>query len=125
MPSKTKEKLFSVTKKNLTLEYFNGTGKGGQHRNKHANCCRCKHPPSKAVGVCQEHRSKEQNTKEAFRRMADSVLFRKWIKIEVARTTGMLDEINEIVDKEIERVKVEVKEEGKWTQIDPNLLEGN
>lgn len=28
---KNREKLFSVTKKDLVFEYFSGTGAGGQH----------------------------------------------------------------------------------------------
>jgi len=32
-----RELAFSVTKKDLEITYFSGTGKGGQHRNKHKN----------------------------------------------------------------------------------------
>ena len=112
---KNKELLFSVTKKDLVLEYFSGTGAGGQYRNRHKNSCRCKHPPSGAVGVCQDQRSKIQNTKIAFRRMVDSEKFQVWLKIEVSRATGELQRIKEKVNKEIDNVKVEIKnEDGFW-----------
>lgn len=115
-----KELLFSVRKKDLVFEYFSGTGPGGQHKNKCQNSCRCKHPPSGAIGACQEHRSKEQNTKEAFKRMANSDAFKKWIRLEASRTTGELEEIRKKVDREIENIKVEVKENNKWTEVDKN-----
>ena len=114
---KQKEILFSVTKNDLVLEYFSGTGAGGQHRNKCQNSCRCKHPPSGAVGSCQEHRSKTQNTKIAFRRMVQSKEFQEWIRIEAARATGQLAELNDHVDRELaNNVKVEVKENGRWIE---------
>jgi len=107
--------LFSVTKKDLVLEYFSGTGKGGQHRNKHQNSCRCKHPPSGAVGISQDQRSKTQNTKIAFRRMVESKKFQKWLKIEACRITGETDRIKKKVDREMENVRTEIKDEnGRW-----------
>lgn len=33
------------------IEWFSGTGKGGQHRNKHQNCCRMMHIPTGLVQV--------------------------------------------------------------------------
>ena len=92
-------------------------GKGGQHRNKHQNCCRCKHPISGAVGSCQEHRSKIQNTKLAFRRMVQSKMFQEWLKVEAARAMGHTSNINNKIDKELIRnIKVEVKHKGKWVE---------
>jgi len=112
-----KELLFSVTKKDLIFEYFSGTGAGGQHRNKHQNCARVKHLPSGAIGTCQEHRSKTQNTKIAFRRMAESEKFQKWIRIEASRMSGKLEEIKQRVDKEMQHVKTEIKnEDGRWVK---------
>ena len=111
-----KELLFSVTKKDLVFEYFSGTGAGGQHRNKHKNSCRCKHSPSGAVGSCQDHRSKEQNTRIAFRRMAESKEFQAWLKLEASRATGELAKMERRIDKSLDKVKVEVKDEnGRWT----------
>jgi protein subunit release factor A len=106
-----KELLFSITKKDLVIEYFSGTGCGGQHRNKHQNCARVKHPPSGAVGICQEQRSKDQNTKIAFRRMVDSKKFQDWLKLETARRTGELAEIERKIERDIDKVRIEVKDE--------------
>ena len=39
----------SVPDSDLAIEWFSGTGKGGQHRNKHQNCCRVTHIPTGLV----------------------------------------------------------------------------
>ncbi len=35
---KNKQLLFSVTKKDLRIDYYKGTGSGGQKKNKTENC---------------------------------------------------------------------------------------
>jgi peptide chain release factor 1 len=47
------------------IEWFSGTGKGGQHRNKTQNCCRVHHIPTGLKQECQG-RSREANKREAF-----------------------------------------------------------
>lgn len=46
------------------VEWFSGSGSGGQHRNKHANCARIVHVPT---GLKQERqgRSRDANYREA------------------------------------------------------------
>ena len=61
---------FPVTKADLKIEWFSGTGKGGQHRNKHQNCCRITHVPSGINALSQEHRERTANQRKAFRRLA-------------------------------------------------------
>ena len=113
-----KELLFSVTKKDIIFEYFSGTGPGGQKRNKCQNCCRCKHLPSGASGVCKEYKSKDKNTKTAFKRMAESEVFTKWIKLEAARKTGEIQKIEEEVEKQMNNIKIEVKNKNnKWENL--------
>lgn len=43
----------TLTARDLVVEWFSGTGKGGQHRNKHANSCRLKHIPTGLVTTSQ------------------------------------------------------------------------
>lgn len=69
-----RELLFSVTKKDLEIDYFSGTGAGGQHRNKHQNCVRIKHIPSGIMTQCQTHRERTANFREAFHKLADLVV---------------------------------------------------
>lgn len=47
---KKRELVFSLTKDDFEWEYFRGTGKGGQKKNKTSSAVRCKHLESGAVG---------------------------------------------------------------------------
>ncbi|MDE2096356.1 MAG: PCRF domain-containing protein [Patescibacteria group bacterium] len=49
----------------IKVEWFSGTGKGGQHRNKHQNCCRMLHVPSGTVQVANG-RERTANYREAW-----------------------------------------------------------
>jgi len=69
-----KELLKSWTKKDFKLEWFSGTGAGGQHRNKHQNCCRITHIESGMMETGQNHKVRSQNQKEAFKRLAHRVV---------------------------------------------------
>lgn len=80
-----KELLFSVTKKDLRVEWFRGSGKGGQKRNKTSNNCRITHPESGAVGVGQEGRSATANQETAFLAMFHHPKFQAWYKIKCGR----------------------------------------
>lgn len=79
-----RELLFSVTKKDFEITYFSGSGAGGQYRNKHQNCCRIKHRETGLMATGQDERSKEQNTKNAFKRLVNSPKFQNWLKIKAA-----------------------------------------
>ena len=43
----------SVKESDLRIEWYSGTGAGGQHRNKHQNSCRITHIPSGTVATAQ------------------------------------------------------------------------
>jgi len=47
------------------IEWFSGTGKGGQHRNKHMNSCRIIHIPT-GLSESRQGRKRENNKREAF-----------------------------------------------------------
>lgn len=113
-----KKKILSLTAKDFRWDYYNGTGKGGQNRNKNKNCVRCFHDPSGAMGNCQEHKSLEQNKKVAFTRMANSDKFRNWLRIESMKRAGDLASIEHKVDMElIKNTVVETKnDQGKWQE---------
>jgi peptide chain release factor 1 len=47
------------------VQWFSGTGKGGQHRNKHQNCCRVIHKPTGISANGTSSRSREDNLRAA------------------------------------------------------------
>jgi peptide chain release factor 1 len=61
-PRDKKEILFN--EKDFKIEWYSGTGAGGQHRNKHQNSCRLTHLPTGQV-VTSQCRSRENSLMEA------------------------------------------------------------
>jgi len=117
-----KELLFSVTAKDCDWGYYRGSGKGGQKKNKTSNCARCTHRDSGAVGKSEKGRSKEHNRREAFLHMIETNKFKVWHRVEIARRLGTLAKIEEKVDQEMKKIKVEVKsEDDKWVEWTDNL----
>lgn len=103
----------TLTRKDFRIEYFSGSGAGGQARNKKQVACRVTHVASGARSECQEHRSAKQNFAEAFTRLASKPRFKAWV------TQALVDQ--DTVEAAVARaldpanVVVEVQEEGKWT----------
>jgi len=62
------------TKKHFKLEWFSGSGAGGQSRNKNMMCCRIKHLETGLTAQSQEHKSQVQNQKTAFERLVKMLL---------------------------------------------------
>jgi hypothetical protein len=110
-----KKLLFSITKKDFVIDYFSGTGAGGQYRNKHQNCVRLKHIDSGAIATGQSNRSRQANLREAFNGLIKNPKFKVW-------HTRMVNEyinnksIDDIVDELMidDNLKIEYKENGRW-----------
>ena len=64
----------SYTKKDFKVEWFSGSGAGGQHRNKHQNCCRIIHLPTGLKSQSTKHKSRIRNQEAAFRRLVSKLL---------------------------------------------------
>lgn len=115
----SKELLFSITANDCEWSYTRGTGKGGQKKNKTSSAVHCMHRPSGAHGYSEASRSQRDNKEDAFRKMAETKEFKDWMRLEIARRSGQLLEIEDAVNREMKRVTVEVKdEEGRWTKVD-------
>lgn len=84
------EHITLATRKDFTIQWFSGTGAGGQHRNKHQNCCRLTHKPTGMSETGQEHRDRPSNLRAAFRRLAARI-------VDDYRHTLALDRLSEVV----------------------------
>lgn len=118
-----KELLFSVTKKDLRIGYFSGTGAGGQHRNRHKNCVRMFHDESGAMATGQSSRERQANIKEAFNGLLKHTKFKVWHSMMVHKITSGKS-IDELVDEQVKtkNLKIEGKnEKGKWSVLDNSL----
>ena len=113
-----KELLFSVTKNDLEVDWFSGTGCGGQYRNKHQNCCRIRHKDSGAIATRQSQRDRISNLKEAMENLTKSPKFKAWVKVRVGEVTGEKADIEAKVDRAMRHLKFEVKDEaGNWKEV--------
>lgn len=114
-----KQLLFSLSKDSgdFIVQPFKGSGNGGQKRNKTMSACRIVHPASGAVSECQEERSFEQNKKRAFLRLLEKPEFKCWYKLKVASAIDGYHSIEQMVDAEMQKVKVEIFNNGRWQNI--------
>jgi peptide chain release factor 1 len=111
-----KELLFSITKKDFEIDYFSGTGKGGQYRNKHQNCVRLFHRDSGVRTTGQSNRERIANTREAFNNLVKHPKFIVW---HTRKVKEILDgkNIEQKVDESMvdKNLKVECRNEnGNW-----------
>ncbi len=60
----------------FAVEWFSGTGAGGQHRNKHQNSCRVIHTPT-GLSEARQARSRENNLRDAKQALLESLEQRK------------------------------------------------
>lgn len=115
-----KDRLFSVTAKDCEWDYYRGSGKGRQKRNKTSSAVRCRHLPSGAAGQAEDGRSQALNRQMAFARMAETKEFKRWVRIEAAKATGAIKEIKERLDRELQDPNItiiEIKDDkGRWTR---------
>lgn len=97
--SKARELLFSVGRSEFEIQTFRAGGKGGQHQNKTDSGVRIIHRASGARGEGRDSRSQIMNKRAALRRLAASPRFQAWLKVEVARRTGEMDNIEAVANR--------------------------
>lgn len=114
----SKEKLFSLSKKDFEVQTFKSGGKGGQHQNKTDSGVRIIHRESGAVGESRSEKSQRQNKKLAFQRLSNHPKFKLWLNKRIYEITSEKT-IEEKVDESLkpENLKIEIKnEKGEWIE---------
>lgn len=112
-----KELLFSITKKDLKLDYFSGTGPGGQNRNKNQNCVRIHHPPSGTIVTGQSHKSRKANIKEALHNLVDNPNFKLWhnrVVHEILEGQTLDERVDRMMNTK--NLRIEVKDDNRWVK---------
>lgn len=59
---------FKLNEADVKVEWYSGTGAGGQHRNKHQNSCRLTHKATGIIATSQQ-RSRENSYDEAWKQL--------------------------------------------------------
>jgi protein subunit release factor B len=108
----TRRLVLRVTLKDCEVQHFRAGGKGGQNQNKRSTGARVIHHPSGARGEARDERSQLQNTRLAFRRMAESATFRAWVRMEGGRREAIEAEVERAMDPR--HIRVEVRRDGLW-----------
>ena len=65
-----------VSDADLKIEWYSGTGAGGQHRNKHQNSCRITHIPTGIVATaqCRSRQNSQEQAVADIQRRVDEML---------------------------------------------------
>lgn len=63
----------TVRKSDLRIDFYRGSGAGGQKRNKTSNCCRITHLPTGLSAYAEDTRSASKNRSLAFRRLVEKL----------------------------------------------------
>jgi protein subunit release factor A len=114
----SRELVFSITKKDLNIDYFSGTGGGGQHRNKHQNCVRMYHKESGVRSTGQSSKERKSNLKEAFNSLVKDPKFKIWLKqktYEVINKTTLEEQVKKEMSPE--NLRVEYKTKDGWVGV--------
>ena len=111
-----KELLFTVTKKDFTIQTFRSGGPGGQHQDKTSSGVRIIHKPSGATGESRTDKSQHRNKRLALKRLTENNKFKVWVnRMAHELTSGKTIEqrVNEAMDPK--NIKTETKDKnGKW-----------
>lgn len=63
-----------LRKKDFKIDWFSGTGNGGQNKNKTQNTCRITHIATGLRAMCGDYRERPKNQAAAFKMLADRIL---------------------------------------------------
>jgi protein subunit release factor A len=83
----------TVRKADLRIEFYRGSGPGGQHRNKRDIACRITHKPTGLAATAEDQRSQSTNRRLAFERLVVKLV--PLMKAAARRTPEAVERIKE------------------------------
>jgi peptide chain release factor 1 len=83
---------FSLNDADLEIEWYSGSGAGGQHRNKHQNSCRVRHRPTGIMRSAQT-RSRQNSLEQAKAALAEDLQRRSAGAAHVATNTDRKQQV--------------------------------
>jgi len=111
-------KTLHLTKKDFRVVWFSGTGAGGQHRNKHQNCCRITHIKTGLSSIGTSSRERINNQREAFTALAKKVIAKLCID-------EQLPETNKTVIRNYNKSRNEVHDKASGLKISYDIIMSN
>jgi len=91
-----------LNERDVKIQWYSGTGAGGQYRNKHQNSCRLVHIPTGLQALGTQNRERAANLRAAMesleRRVAESMEVKKERRHEAAVVRTYHFERNEVID---------------------------
>lgn len=100
--SPRKELVLSLTKKDFRVDFYRGSGPGGQNRNKRDNSCRITHVATGISACAEDSKSQSTNKRNAFRKLVKllmPVLIPKEKKVRVVDPQKNTRTYNECTDR--------------------------
>ena len=77
-----------LTKKDFEIQWYSGTGAGGQHRNKHQNCCRIIHTETGLRAQSSSYKDRPSNQRDAFNKLAEMIIAHYFPNTDSVRRTN-------------------------------------
>lgn len=113
--SSERKLALTVTIKDCEVQTFRVGGNGGQKVNKTSSGVRIIHHPSGARGEARESRSQLQNKRAAFRKMAESPIFKGWLALQLSNGPTPEEYVAQTLTTE--NLRIETRESGTWKPI--------
>jgi len=113
-----------LSKKDLDISYFCGSGAGGQARNKIASGVQIIHRETGAIGRASDSRSQDQNKQSAFKRLLETPKMKFWLAMKCFEVKQG-ETLEKVVEQQMreENLKFEIKNaEGRWEEVDSSYF---
>ena len=91
----TRIEQFCYTKKDFKIDWFSGTGPGGQNRNKVQACVRITHLPSGLTATGQRDRSRAVNFRNAFNTLGAKL--KPWVEEQIRKAAPESSKVTETI----------------------------